>query len=258
MQNLDWFFLKLQQFTHVRLYEHDSVIIFDEVEYFPRARQVIKYLVADGRYKYLETGSYLERKKNLQNILIPSEELKLTLIPLDFEEFLYANGFNEIAINSIHAKFIKKESLESTIHNRLLDLFKKYLLTGGLPDAINSFINDRNIFNIRKIQSDIYDYYGDGASKYDKDHKLKIKRIYDLIPSNLEDKKKRVVVKNIENIKGKRFSNYQDEFDFLINSGIALEVKAISTPVFPLIESSGKNLLKLYLNDAGLLSNIFI
>ena len=87
MQNLDWFFLKLQQFTHVRLYEHDSVIIFDEVEYFPRARQAIKYLVADGRYKYLETGSYLERKKNIQNILIPSEELKLSLIPLDFEEF---------------------------------------------------------------------------------------------------------------------------------------------------------------------------
>lgn len=129
-------------------------------------------------------------------------------------------------------------------------------MTGGLPDAINSFINEGNIFNIRKIQSDIYDYYGDGASKYDKNHKLKIKRIYDLIPSNLEDKKKRVVVKNIENIKGKRFSNYQNEFDFLINSGIALEVKAISTPVFPLIESSGKNLLKLYLNDVGLLSNI--
>lgn len=103
MQNLDWFFLKMQQFTHVRLYEHDSVIIFDDVEYFSRAIQVIKYLVADGRYKYLETGSYLERKKNLQNILIPSEELKLTLIPLDFEEFLWATG-EEITADTIKQK----------------------------------------------------------------------------------------------------------------------------------------------------------
>lgn len=125
-----------------------------------------------------------------------------------------------------------------------------------MPDSINSFISDKNIFNIRKIQSNIIDYYRDDASKYDKEHKLKIKRIYDLIPSNLENKKKRVIVQDIENIKGKRFSNYQKEFDYLINSEIALEVKAISTPAFPLIESSGKNLLKLYLNDVGLLSNI--
>ena len=112
MQNLDWFFLKLQQFTHVRLYEHDSVIIFDEVEYFSRARQVIKYLVADGRYKYLETGSYLERKKNLQNILIPGEELKLTLIPLDFEEFLQS-------LNSI---FYHKKIVDRSI--KISDVFK--------------------------------------------------------------------------------------------------------------------------------------
>ncbi len=114
----------------------------------------------------------------------------------------------------------------------------------------------KNIVEVRKIQSDIYDYYGDDASKYDKEHKLKIKRIYDLIPSSLENKKKRIVIQDIENVKGKRFSSYQDEFDYLINSGIALEVKALSTQIFPLIESSGKNLLKLYLNDVGILTNI--
>lgn len=257
INNKEDFYLQLSMIAGDKMIEKDNTLIFiDEIQEYPQFLTMLKFLKQDDKFTYICSGTLLGVTL-AKTPSIPIDSIDVVRVyPLDFEEFLYANGFNEIAINSIHAKFIKKESLESTIHNRLLDLFKKYLLTGGLPDAINSFINDRNIFNIRKIQSDIYDYYGDGASKYDKDHKLKIKRIYDLIPSNLEDKKKRVVVKNIENIKGKRFSNYQDEFDFLINSGIALEVKAISTPVFPLIESSGKNLLKLYLNDAGLLSNI--
>lgn len=241
INNKEDFYLQLSMIAGDKMKEKDNTLIFiDEIQEYSQFLTMLKFLKQDDKFTYICSGTLLGvTLAKTPSIPIDSIDV-VRMYPLDFEEFLYANGFNEIAINSIHAKFIKKESLESTIHNRLLDLFKKYLLTGGLPDAINSFINDRNIFNIRKIQSDIYDYYGDGASKYDKDHKLKIKRIYDLIPSNLEDKKKRVVVKNIENIKGKRFSNYQDEFDFLINSGIALEVKAISTPVFPLIESSEK------------------
>ena len=257
INNKEDFYLQLSMIAGDKMKEKDNTLIFiDEIQEYPQFLTMLKFLKQDDKFTYICSGTLLGVTLT-KTPSIPIDSIDVVrMYPLDFEEFLYANGFNEVAIDSIHAKFIKKETLESTIHNKLLDLFKKYLLTGGLPDAINSFINDRNIFNIRKIQSDIYDYYGDGASKYDKDHKLKIKRIYDLIPSNLEDKKKRVVVKNIENIKGKRFSNYQNEFDFLINSGIALEVKAISTPVFPLIESSGKNLLKLYLNDVGLLSNI--
>lgn len=257
INNKEDFYLQLSMIAGDKMKEKDNTLIFiDEIQEYPQFLTMLKFLKQDDKFTYICSGTLLGVTLT-KTPSIPIDSIDVVrMYPLDFEEFLYANGFNEVAIDSIHAKFIKKETLESTIHNKLLDLFKKYLLTGGLPDAINSFINDRNIFNIRKIQSDIYDYYGDDASKYDKDHKLKIKRIYDLIPSNLEDKKKRVVVKNIENIKGKRFSNYQNEFDFLINSGIALEVKAISTPVFPLIESSGKNLLKLYLNDVGLLSNI--
>lgn len=257
INNKEDFYLQLSMIAGDKMKEKDNTLIFiDEIQEYPQFLTMLKFLKQDDKFTYICSGSLLGvTLAKTPSIPIGSIDV-VHMYPLDFEEFLYANGFNEVAIDSIHTKFIKKETLENTIHNKLLDLFKKYLLTGGLPDAINSFINDRNIFNIRKIQSDIYDYYGDDASKYDKDHKLKIKRIYDLIPSNLENKKKRVVVKNIENIKGKRFSNYQDEFDYLINSGIALEVKAISTPVFPLIESSGKNLLKLYLNDVGLLSNI--
>ena len=257
INNKEDFYLQLSMIAGDKMKEKVNTLIFiDEIQEYHQFLTMLKFLKQDDKFTYICSGSLLGvTLAKTPSIPIGSIDV-VHMYPLDFEEFLYANGFNEVAIDSIHAKFIKKETLESTIHNRLLDLFKKYLLTGGLPDAINSFINDRNIFNIRKIQSDIYNYYGDNASKYDKDHKLKIKRIYDLIPSNLENKKNRVVVKNIENIKGKRFSNYQDEFDYLINSGIALEVKAISTSVFPLIESSGKNLLKLYLNDVGLLSNI--
>lgn len=257
INNKEDFYLQLSMIAGDKMKEKVNTLIFiDEIQEYPQFLTMLKFLKQDDKFTYICSGSLLGvTLAKTPSIPIGSIDV-VHMYPLNFEEFLYANGFNEVAIDSIHAKFIKKETLESTIHNKLLDLLKKYLLTGGLPDAINSYINDRNIFNIRKIQSDIYDYYGDGASKYDKDHKLKIKRIYDLIPSNLENKKNRVVVKNIENIKGKRFSNYQDEFDYLINSGIALEVKAISTPVFPLIESSGKNLLKLYLNDVGLLSNI--
>ena len=173
------------------------------------------------------------------------------MYPLDFEEFLYANGFNDFAIDALKEKFLRKESLDQNTHNKMLDLFKKYLLIGGLPDAVNSYLADYNIVNVRAIQSEIHEYYGADASKYDVENKLKIRRIYDMIPSSLENKKKRIVIKDIEGIKGKTYTHYQDEFDYLINAGIALEVRAISTPTFPLIESSGKNLLKLYLNDVG-------
>lgn len=178
------------------------------------------------------------------------------MYPLDFEEFLYANGFNEFVVNVIKQKYLSKECLDESTHNRVMDLFKKYLLIGGLPDSVNSYIENYNITKVREIQNEIYEYYKNDASKYDLQNKLKIQRIYDMIPSSLENKKKRIVIKDIENIKGKTYSHYQDEFDYLINSGICLDVKAVSTPVFPLVSSSTKNLMKLYFNDIGILTNI--
>lgn len=140
----------------------------------------------------------------------------------------------------------------------MLDLFRKYLLVGGLPDAVKEFVATKNITTVRAIQDSIHHLYGVDAARYEEAHnRLKIQRIYSMIPSNLENKKKRVVVKDIEDKKGKRMSDYVEEFDYLISSGIALEVKAISKPSFPLIENSGKNLLKLYMNDVGILTGIF-
>ena len=257
VNNKEDFYFQLSMVAGDKMKDKDNTLIFiDEIQQYPQFLTMLKFLKQDDRFTYICSSSLLGvTLAKTPSIPIGSIDV-VQMFPLDFEEFLLANDFNDYAINSLKIKFENLESLEETTHNKVLDLFKKYLLIGGLPDAINSFIDKKNIVEVRKIQLDIYDYYGDDASKYDKEHKLKIKRIYDLIPSSLENKKKRIVIQDIENVKGKRFSNYQDEFDYLINSGIALEVKALSTPVFPLIESSGKNLLKLYLNDVGILTNI--
>ena len=180
------------------------------------------------------------------------------MYPLDFEEFLIANGVGELVLSTMRKKFANREAMPDAIHKKLLDLFKKYLLVGGLPDAVNEFLATKNIMAIRTIQNEIHHLYGVDAARYEETHnRLKIQRIYGMVPSNLENKKKRIVAKDIEDKKGKRMSDYVEEFDYLISSGITLEVKAISKPSFPLIENSGKNLLKLYINDVGILTSIF-
>ena len=196
--------------------------------------------------------------KNTQSVPIGSLDIE-HMYPMDFEEFLYANGVGEVAIEAMRESFYNNQALPDTMHNKIMDLFKKYLLVGGLPKAVETFVETRNVVKFRSIQKEIHDLYGIDASKYEQEHnkKLKIRRIFDMIPSNLENKKKRVIVKDIENKEWKRSKDYLDEFDYLISAGIALETKAISTPTYPLIKNSGKNLLKLYMNDVGILSNIF-
>ena len=251
------FYLQLSMIAGDRLKEKNNTLIFlDEIQAYPYLLTLLKFLNQDNRFTYIASGSLLGITLS-QTSSIPMGSIDVKhMYPMDFEEFLYANNFNETAIAALREKFIKRESLEENLHNNILTLFKKYLLSGGLPDAVKTFIETNNIISVRNIQNQIHEYYGMDATKYDFEHKLKIKRIFDMIPSSLENKKKRLIVQDIENKKGKRFSNYQDEFDYLINAGIALEVKAVSNPVFPLDEHSGKNLLKLYLNDVGILSSI--
>ncbi len=257
VKTVDDFYLQVSMLAGEKMKEKNNTLIFiDEIQVYPHLITMLKFLKDDNKFTYIASGSLLGVTLNeTTSIPIGSIERK-QMYPLDFEEFLISQGFNSYAVNALKNKFEKRESLDESMHEKVMDLFKKYLLIGGLPDAVNSYIKDKNIVNVRTIQSEIHGYYGADASKYDSERKLKIRRIYDQIPSNLENKKKRVVIQNIEGIKGKRYSDYEDEFDYLISAGIALDVKAISTPVFPLIESSGKNLLKLYLNDVGILTNI--
>ncbi len=175
---------------------------------------------------------------------------------MDFEEFLIANSVGELAINHIRRCFIEGTSLEEPLHNKILHLFKTYLYVGGMPESVKTFVETKNVFKIRETQEEIIKLYSYDASKYDKENKLVIKRIYDMIPSNIQNKVKRIQYKKIENLDDLRYTKYSGEFEYLISSGIALETKAVSEPRFPLIQSSSKNLIKLYMNDAGLLTDV--
>ena len=156
----------------------------------------------------------------------------------------------------IFDRFDKKEPLDEAMHNKIMDMFRKYLLVGGLPDAVNAYISEKNIVPVRAVQAETHDYYAADASKYGAEKKLLIRRVYDLIPSNMENKKKRVVAQSIEGRRGKIFSDYEGEFEYLTGAGIALNVQAISNPSFPLRETESKNLIKLYLNDVGILTGL--
>ncbi len=257
VSNVKDFYFQLSMLFGDKMGNKENTIIFlDEIQENKEFISLLKFLKNDNKFTFIASGSLLG--VSLSKIKsIPMGSIKiLKMFPLDFEEFIIANGANEYFIQELKEKMNTKQSLEESVHNKMIDLFKKYLLIGGLPDAVNSYLNDYNIYKVREIQKETYRFYIEDASKYDNYNKLKIKRIYELIPSNLENKKKRVVIQDIENIKGKRYSNYIEEFDYLINSGVVLDVKAISNPIFPLIQSTSKNLLKLYLNDVGIFTGI--
>ena len=256
-KTIDDFYLQVSMIAGDKMKQKENTLIFiDEIQVYPHLLTLLKFLAQDGKFTYIASGSLLGVTLS-QTTSIPIGSIrKVRMFPLDFEEFLYANGMNEIVISSMHKKFERLEALDEPMHNKMMDLFRKYLLVGGLPDAVNSYLAEKNIQSIREIQREVHDYYAADASKYGEENKLKIRRVYDLIPSNMENKKKRVVAQSIENKKGKTFNDYSDEFEYLISAGIALNVQAISNPVFPLIEFAGKNLLKLYLNDVGILTGL--
>ena len=251
------FYMKLSSVAGERMNEkNDTIIFLDEIQEYPQFLTLLKFLNQDNKFTFIASGSLLGITLNKTTSIPLGSIIIKKMYPLDFEEFIIANGFGNYAIEAIRNKFLANESLDEGMHNRMMSLFKNYLLVGGMPQAVNTFIATNNIMKVREVHTSIHELYGIDAAKYDKENRLKIQRIYSLIPSFLENKKKRIVIKDIEDIKGKRFDNYRDEFDYLIQAGVALEVKAISNPIFPLIESDGKNLLKLYLNDIGLLTNI--
>ncbi len=251
------FYLRLSAIAGGRLGERTNTLVFlDEIQAYPHLLTMLKFLKAENRYTYIASGSLLGVALS-QSVSIPMGSIQVRhMYPLDFEEFLIANGFGKEIIDYMKVQFLQEKTLDEGMHAKVLDLFKKYLLVGGMPDAVNAFLKQIDIVAIRDIQAEIHRYYGADASQYDTANRLKIRRVYDMIPSNLENKRKRIFVNQIEGKAGKRFSDYAEEFDYLIQAGIALEVKAVSQPKFPLLESSRKNLLKLYLNDVGILTGL--
>ena len=189
--NLDFFFLQLQQLTGVRLYEKESVIIFDEVQLLPKARQAIKYLVADGRYKYIETGSLLSIKKNTKDILIPSEEHKISMYPMDFEEFLWAID-DEVTTDTIKMLLENKKSAGNALHRNLMRMFRLYMLVAGMPQAVETYIEHNNLQVVDEIKREIIDLYEEDFTKIDGTGLAG--DIYDAIPANLSSNASRYVL----------------------------------------------------------------
>ncbi len=191
--DLDFFFLQLQQLTGIKLYEKESVIIFDEVQLLPKARQAIKYLVADGRYKYIETGSLLSIKKNTKDILIPSEEHKISMYPMDFEEFLWAIG-DEVTADTIKILLQKKKSAGNVLHRNLMRIFRLYMLVGGMPQAIETYIEQNNLQAVDETKREIIDLYEEDFTKIDGTGL--VGDIFDAIPANLSGNASRYVLSN--------------------------------------------------------------
>lgn len=253
------FYLALGSIAGNRLgTKEDTLVFIDEIQAYDHLLTLVKFLMADGRFSFIGSGSQLGvALKNTQSLPLGSVRIEY-MYPMDFEEFLIACGIGGDVLSSMLSSFQKQESLPESVHNYILGLFRKYLLVGGLPQAVEAYLTTHNVMEFRSIQRDVMNLYGIDASKYEESRtRLKIRRIYEMVPSNLEKVKKRVVVKDIEDKEWKRFANYADEFDYLISSGVALEVKAVCKPSYPLVENSSKNLLKLYMNDVGILSGLF-
>ena len=190
IRTIEDFYLQLSMLYGNKMQQKENTLIFiDEIQAYPHLLTMLKFLQQDNQFTYIASGSLLGVTLS-QTPSIPMGSIrKIRMFPLDFEEFLYANGLNALTISALRTKFEQRESLDEAMHNKMMDLFRKYLLVGGLPDAVNAFIGKTNIHSVREIQSEIRDYYAADASKYDEENKLKIRRIYDLIPSNMENKK---------------------------------------------------------------------
>lgn len=259
IHNKEDFYLTLSMIAGDKLSNRDDTLVFlDEIQHYPQYLTMLKFLREDGRFRYIASGSLLGITLQDTTSIPVGSIIRKEMFQLDFEEFLIANGFGAEAIDMLRQSYMNGHSLAEEHHNHVMDLFHRYLLVGGMPDVVNTYLDTHNIVRVRAVQESIRSLYADDASKYEKEQskKLLIRRIYEMIPSQMENKKKRIVAQKIRGKEGDRFAQYQDEFEYLVSSGIALAVHAISNPHFPLSESLQKNLLKLYLNDVGLLTGL--
>lgn len=257
VRTVESFYIELSVVAGDKLKERENTIVFiDEIQIYPELLTLLKKLREDNKYKYICSGSKLGIALAKTTLTPMGSIIEKKMYPMDFEEFLLANSIGELVIEHLRKSFVEGASLDEALHNKILYLFKTYLYVGGMPDAVKTFVETKNVVKIKDVQKEIIDFYIEDVTKYDKDNKLVIKRLYEMIPSNIENKVRRIQYKQIENLNDVRFSKYVNEFEYLISSGIALDTKAVSEPKFPLIQSSSKNLIKLYMNDVGLLSYI--
>lgn len=245
--DLDFFFLKLQQLTGIRLYKNESVIIFDEVQLLPKARQAIKYLVADGRYKYIETGSLLSIKKNTRDILIPSEEHKISMYPMDFEEFLWAVG-DDITADTIKMLLKNKKAAGNAMHRNLMRVFRLYMLIGGMPQAVETYIEQNNLQEVDEVKREIVDLYEEDFTKIDGTGLAG--DIYDAIPANLSSNASRYVLSNAR--EGTRAEQVRELIPDMLSSFTVNIAYHANNPGVGMSLTKDAGRYKMFLSDVGL------
>lgn len=248
--DLDLFFAKLSAYYATALHKRESLIIFDEVQQFPRARQLIKYLVADGRYDYLETGSLIRLKKNTENIIIPSEEEHIELFPMDFEEFLWAMG-DEVTVPLIRKCFEAKKPLGQALHRKIMNDFRQYILVGGMPQSVLAYQNGKDFEAADEAKRRILRLYRDDVSKFASGYEEKVYAVFDGIPGQLSKKEKKYTLSSID--KSARFRTYEDSFIWLNEAMVVNACFNATDPNAGLALSADHSTQKCYMADTGLL-----
>lgn len=248
--DLDLFFAKLVLFYGTPLTNRKSLIVFDEVQQFPRARQLIKYLVADGRYDYLETSSLIRLKKNVQNIIIPSEEDHIEMFPMDFEEFLWAMG-DEVTIPFLRQAFEAKKPLGDAVHRKIMNSFRQYLLVGGMPQSVLAYQNGKDFGASDEAKRSILRLYREDVSKFAAGYEDKVYAVFDEIPGQLSKKEKKYKLSAID--KNARFRSYEDSFIWLNEAMVVNTCFNATDPNVGLALSADHATQKCYMADTGLL-----
>ncbi len=250
MDDLDTFFRNLFLLKGKELKGDNCVLIFDEIQLFPAARQAIKYLVADGRYEYIETGSLISIRKNVQNILIPSEEYRIKMYPMDFEEYLWAIG-DTVTFPVLQEAFNKKKPLGDSIHRKIMKNFRTYMAVGGMPQAVDAFVDGKTFSQIDFIKRNILDLYEEDLTKYDTENKSRASVVYRTIPEQLENKNSHFRFSLVD--KNARYQNYVDAVSFIAESMIGNECINVTKPEVALELFADRSNFKLYMGDTGLL-----
>lgn len=248
--DLDLFFMKLSAYYDISLINRKSLIIFDEVQQFPIARQLIKYLVADGRYDYIETGSLIRLKKNVQDIILPSEEEHIEMFPLDFEEFLWAIG-NNTAMPLIKKCYENRQPIGAALHRKIMNLFRQYVIVGGMPQSILAYLEEKDFSKADQVKRRILNLYRDDIAKFAAGYEDKVYAVFDGIPEQLSKKEKKYRLSSLS--KNARFRNYQDSFIWLNEAMIVNTCFNATDPTIALALSSDPATQKCYMADTGLL-----
>ena len=250
LDDLDTFFLHFQQLTRSNLVRNDALVIFDEVQKFPRAREAIKHLVKDGRYHYLETGSLISINKNVRNIVIPSEERRLDMYPMDFEEFLWALG-DETTMPLVERSFALLKPMGRQEHELTMNRFREYMVVGGMPQAVETYLEGRDLAAVDRVKRDILELYRADMYKFAGALKAKVRAVFNEIPASLSRHEKRIVLADVR--KGAKMRDFDSTFEWLDSSRIVNVCSRSSEPNVGLEFSADRAAIKCYLADTGLL-----